>query len=153
MTRTFSKIFGLAGARLGWLYGPTDVVDAVDRVGVSYPLSAPSAAAGLAALEDTDFTDRVRAHNDLWLERLTAELGGLGLHVYPSETNFVLVRFADSDEGAEKGAAAATSFLVARGIVPRLFPGRDYENHMRITLGPAEDLEALIAALRDFFAE
>ena len=146
MTRTFSKVFGLAGARLGWLYGPPAIVDTLRRIGINYPLSAPSAAAGIAALEDEAFTARVRAHNDRWLDRLAAALGGLGLHVYPSETNFVLVRF----DAPGKGAIEAYRFLLARGIVPRLFGGPDFENHMRITLGPDEDLEALVAALRDF---
>ena len=147
MTRTFSKIFGLAGARLGWAYGPPPVIDVLGRVGVTFPVSAPSAAAGLAALEDRAFTEDVRGHNNRWLDRLPNELHALGLYVYPSETNFVLVRF---DEPG-KSAAHAYGALVARGIVPRCFTSRDFADHIRITIGPDEDLEALVAALRDFF--
>ncbi|MDX1575440.1 MAG: histidinol-phosphate transaminase, partial [Kiloniellales bacterium] len=66
MTRTFSKIFGLAGARLGWLYGPPGIVEAVRRVGATYPIANASAAAGIAALEDEAHVRAVRHHTDEW---------------------------------------------------------------------------------------
>jgi histidinol-phosphate aminotransferase len=146
MTRTFSKIFGLAGARLGWLYGAPAIVDAVRRVGSNYPIASASAAAGMAALTDELHIRRVRAHNDKWRAWLTTELMDLGLHVYPSQTNFVLTRFDRPGTSAE----AAYDFLAARGIVPRLFTGRDFQNHMRITIGPAQDLQRFAASLRDY---
>jgi histidinol-phosphate aminotransferase len=146
MTRTFSKIFGLAGARLGWLYGAPAIVDAVRRVGATYPISTASAAAGIAALSDGAHTRLVRAHNDEWRAWLTTELMDLGLHVYPSQTNFVLTRFDRPGTSAE----AAYDFLAARGIVPRLFTGRNFQNHMRITIGPAQDLRRFVASLRDY---
>jgi len=145
MTRTFSKIFGLAGARLGWLYGPPEIVDAVRRVGSNYPIASASAAAGMAALTDDPHFRGVRAHTDEWRAWLAGELMGLGLHVYPSQTNFLLTRFDRPGSSAE----AAYEFLAARGIVPRLFTGPDFRNHMRITIGPAEDLQRFVDGLRE----
>jgi histidinol-phosphate aminotransferase len=145
MTRTFSKIFGLAGARLGWLYGAPAIVDAVRRVGANYPIASASAAAGIAALGDEAHVRRVRAHNDEWRAWLAGELTDLGLHVYPSQTNFLLTRF----DRPETSAEVAYDILAARGIVPRLFASPDFRNHMRITIGPAEDLQRFVASLRD----
>jgi histidinol-phosphate aminotransferase len=149
MTRTFSKIFGLAGVRLGWLYGTASIVAAVRKVGVTYAITAPSAAAGIAALQDHAHTEAVRAHNRRWRARLTRELTALGLHVFPSQTNFVMVRFDDR----EKTAGDAHDFLVARGAVPRLFTGRTFADYLRITIGPEADLGRFLAALREFLTK
>jgi histidinol-phosphate aminotransferase len=148
MTRTFSKIFGLAGARLGWLYGSVPVVEAVRKIGVTYAITAASAAAGIAALQDSAHTDAVRAHNARWRARMSEELKALGLHVFPSQTNFVMVRFDDR----EKTACDAYDYLVARNIVPRLFTGRRFADCLRITIGPEEDLRRFLAALREYLA-
>lgn len=145
MTRTFSKIFGLAGARLGWLYGPPEIVDAVRRVGATYPVANASAAAGIAALEDEAHVRAVRAHTDEWRARLASELTALGLHAFPSQTNFLLTRFDRPGSSAE----AAYEALAARGIVARLFASADFRNHMRITIGPAADLQRFVAGLRE----
>ena len=145
MTRTFSKIFGLAGARLGWLYAPPAVVDAVRRVGATYPIANASAAAGLAALKDEAHFRAVHTHTDEWRDWLAGELTALGLHVYPSQTNFVLARFDRPGSSAE----AAYEALAARGIVPRRFTSPDFRNHLRITLGPAADLQRFVAGLQE----
>ncbi len=147
MTRTFSKVFGLAGARLGWLYGPPGIVEAARRVGATYPIAAASAAAGMAALSDEAHAQAVRSHTDEWRARLADELSALGLHVFPSQTNFLLARFDRPGATAE----AAYESLAARGIVPRLFASPDLRNHMRITIGPAADLQRFVAALREHF--
>src|SRR5262245_15640528 len=81
MCRTFSKIYGLAGLRLGWMYGPAHVVDAINRIRGPFNVNAAAIAAGVAALSDTTHVERSRAHNDQWLPWLTAEIGKLGPEV------------------------------------------------------------------------
>src|SRR5439155_574055 len=96
MCRTFSKIHGLAALRLGWLYGPAHVVDAVNRIRGPFNVNAPAMAAGIAALEDGAHLEASRAHNEKWLAWLTAEIRSLGLEVTPSIANFVLIHFPET---------------------------------------------------------
>ncbi|MEX0841057.1 MAG: histidinol-phosphate transaminase, partial [Xanthobacteraceae bacterium] len=84
MTRTFSKIYGLAALRLGWMYGPAHVVDAVNRVRGPFNVNTPAMTAGIAAIEDAAHVEAARAHNARWLSWLTEEIGKLGLNVTPS---------------------------------------------------------------------
>src|SRR5436189_5082659 len=84
MTRTFSKIYGLAALRLGWLYGPAHVVDAINRIRGPFNVNGPAIAAGVAAIRDAAHVEASRAHNEKWLGWLTAEIGKLGLEVTPS---------------------------------------------------------------------
>ncbi len=147
MTRTFSKIYGLAGLRIGWLYGPDHVVDALNRIRGPFNVSGPAIAAGIAAIEDRDFIRAAADHNELWREKLTTALTGLGLTVTPSVANFLLVHFP---EAPERSAAAADAFLLDRGLVVRRVEAYGFPNALRITVGSAEACEALIAALADF---
>src|SRR5436853_4239780 len=87
MTRTFTKIYGLAALRLGWLYGPEHVVDALNRIRGPFNVTAPAIAAGIAAIEDTAHVEKARAHNDQWLAWLTTEIRKLGLEVTQSIAN------------------------------------------------------------------
>ena len=95
MCRTFSKIYGLAALRLGWLYGPAHVVDALNRIRGPFNVNAPAIAAGIAGLSDTAHVETARAHNTSWLAWLTEEIGKLGLEVTPSVANFVLIHFPE----------------------------------------------------------
>src|SRR5947207_9870459 len=90
MCRTFSKIYGLAGLRLGWMYGPAHVVDAINRIRGPFNVNSAAMAAGVAAIEDTAHVESARAQNDRWPPWLTAELGKLGRMVTPSGANSVL---------------------------------------------------------------
>ena len=99
MTRTFSKIYGLAGLRLGWAYCPAEVADVLHRVRGPFNVNAAAEAAGLAALADIAHVAASRAHNEVWRPWLTDRLAALGLTVYPSIANFVLVRFPDRPQG------------------------------------------------------
>src|ERR1700730_16963879 len=93
MCRTFSKIHGLAALRLGWMFGPAHVVDAVNRIRGPFNLTQSAIEAGIAAIEDVEHQERSREHNTRWLEWLTQEIGKLGLKVTPSVANFVLIHF------------------------------------------------------------
>src|SRR6185312_10747806 len=90
MTRTFSKIHGLAALRLGWVYGPAHVVDAINRIRGPFNVNSPAIAAGIAAIEDVEHQQRSREHNAKWLAWLTDAIGKLGLKVTPSVANFIL---------------------------------------------------------------
>lgn len=146
MCRTFSKIFGLAGARVGWIYGPPDVIDVLRRIALTFPLAAPSVAAAVAALEDHVHTKFVLDANAASRRWLTSKLQELGLEVVPSQTNFVLVRFPDP----HKGAAAASDALRAAGIAVRRFASPAYRDYMRITIGLPDELDACVSAISSF---
>ena len=109
MTRTFSKIHGLGGLRIGWGYGPAHVIEALDRVRGPFNLSTAALAAAEAAILDTAYTDRCRAENTANRAALAAALAGAGVPSDPSETNFLLARFRDADEASPPTRRCATA--------------------------------------------
>ncbi|MCR9121458.1 MAG: histidinol-phosphate transaminase [Phyllobacteriaceae bacterium] len=148
MTRTFSKIHGLAALRIGWLYGPAEIVDALNRVRGPFNVNAPAIAAGAAAIADRAHIDRAIAHNDTWLPKLTEAFEALGLNVTPSVGNFVLIHFPDDDP--DRSAAAADAWLVERGYVLRQVVPYGLPNALRMTIGTEEANEGVIEALTAF---
>lgn len=147
VTRTFSKVYGMAGLRLGWCYGPVEVVDMMTRIGPSFPVNCAANAAGIAAVGDTAHVDRVLEHNRRWIAELSSEFSELGLKVYPSQTNFVLVEFADT---AGKTAAEANAWLNRNGIIPRQFALADFANKLRFTVGDDAGMEKTIVVMKEF---
>ena len=147
MTRTFSKIHGLAGLRVGWAYCPAGVTDVLNRVRGPFNVNAAAQAAALAALEDVAFTDQTRTHNDIWRDWLAQKLTALGLQVVPSVGNFLLVRFA-TDKARD--ANAADAYLARRGIIPRKVAGYGLPDCLRITVGTEDETRAVAQALDDF---
>jgi histidinol-phosphate aminotransferase len=147
MCRTFSKIYGLAALRLGWLYGPEHVVDAINRIRGPFNVNAAAMAAGIAAIADTAHVERARAHNDKWLPWLAAEIRKLGLKVTPSVANFVLIHFPEI-----KGRTAedADAFLTQHGLILRRVKAYKLPNALRMTVGSEEANRLVIAALAEF---
>jgi histidinol-phosphate aminotransferase len=150
MTRTFSKIYALASLRVGWAYGPRDVIGMLDRIRPPFNVSSPAIAAAIAAIEDTEHTERSRAHNAETLPWFRAEVEALGLEVNPSVANFVIVRF---DPDGERSAEAAYRHLFARGIVTRRVAGYGLPDWVRMSIGTREEMEEVVAALRDFVGQ
>lgn len=148
MLRTFSKIYGLAALRLGWAYCPPDVADVLNRVRGPFNVPAPSQAAGVAALADRAHLDKARAHSERWLPWLVARLQEIGLQPVPSAGNFLLVRFPD----AALTADMAAEFLNSRGILPRKMGPYGLADCLRITIGLADENEAVAQALAEFAA-
>ncbi|HJU31404.1 MAG TPA: histidinol-phosphate transaminase [Hyphomicrobiaceae bacterium] len=146
MTRTFSKIYGLAALRLGWAYCPAPVADVLNRVRGPFNVTAPALAAGVAALEDTAHVDFSVAHNDKWLPWVSAEIEKLGLAVTPSVGNFVLIHFPANG----KDAASADEFLKARGIIMRRVAAYGLPNCLRMTIGTEDDNRKVVSALASF---
>lgn len=149
MTRTFSKIFGLANLRLGWAYGPDAVIDALHRTRGPFNVSGPALAAGAAALSDRTHQERAVIHNTEWLEWLGREVRALGLRVTPSIGNFLLIHFPN-DVG--HGAAAADAFLRTRGLVLRGVAAYGLPDALRLSVGSEEANRACVAALEEFVA-
>lgn len=147
MTRTFSKIHGLAALRLGWAYGPSHVMDVLNRIRGPFNVSLPAIAAGVASIQDTFFMDQALAHNTKWLSWLTDEISTLGLDVVPSVGNFVLVHFTK-----EKTAAMADAYLQDHGLVVRRMDGYGMANALRMSVGTEEANHALVNALKGFMA-
>lgn len=149
VTRTFSKIHGLAALRVGWGYGPAEMIGAMERIRPPFNVNLPAQFAAVAALGDEDFQQRSRELVWRWRPWLTQQIGGLGLEVLPSQTNFVLVGFP-----CEGGctARAAENFLAGRGILVRGLTNYRLPDHLRITIGLEEHNRAVVDALAAFMA-
>ncbi len=150
MTRTFSKIFGLAALRIGWAYCPAEIADALNRIRGPFNMSAPSILAGAAAMEDVGHVEKAVVHNDEWLGWLTREIETLGLRVTPSVANFLLMHFPAQ---AGKGAAACDEFLKSRGIILRRVTSYGLPDCLRLTVGTGEENRAVVAALSAFLGK
>jgi len=149
MTRTFSKIHGLAALRLGWAYVPQKVADVLNRIRGPFPTSPLQQQAGAAAIADTAHVARAAAYNAQWRTWLTQQIRGLGLRVDDSAANFVLVHFAPG----LKDAKAADAFLIARGVILRGVGAYGLPDCLRLTVGTEEANRAAVSALRDFMAQ
>jgi histidinol-phosphate aminotransferase len=145
MTRTFSKVFGLGGMRIGWCYAPPDVVDVLNRVRGPFNVSVAAQAAAIAALAEPGWIEKGRDHNAEWRPKLAAGLQAAGIKVWPSEGNFVLADF-----GTPGIAEAADAFLRERGIIVRGVRGYGLPHCLRITVGLADEIEAVVAGLTAF---
>jgi histidinol-phosphate aminotransferase len=147
MCRTFSKIYALAALRLGWLYGPAHVVDAINRIRGPFNVNAAAMAAGIAAIKDTAHVEKSRAHNEQWLVWLLDQIPRLGLQVSASVANFVLIHFPD-----EKGRSAADAdlFLTQRGLILRRVEAYKLPNALRMSVGTEEANRLVVATLAEF---
>jgi histidinol-phosphate aminotransferase len=145
MTRTFSKIFGLGGARLGWAYASAAVIDVLNRVRGPFNVNAAAMAAGIAALAEPQWVERSVTHNTEWRARLSAALQEAGIAVHPSHGNFVLADFATAER-----SKAADAALRARGVIARGVGAYGLSHCLRITIGTAEECGMVAETLTAF---
>jgi histidinol-phosphate aminotransferase len=146
ITRTYSKIFGLAAERIGWGYGSAEAIDAMHRIRAPFNITTAGQAAAIAATRDTGFVEACRVHNEtwrVWFEGEIAKLGNAGLRAVPSKANFVLVLF----EGPVT-AEAAYQGLMDAGYIVRWLPGQGLANGLRITIGTEDETRGVVKALR-----
>lgn len=146
ITRTFSKIHGLAAERIGWGYAAADVISALHRIRLPFNVTRAGQAAAIAAIGDEEFVTASRAHNAKWRAWLAAELESLGNHgvrVVPSATNFLLVLF----EG-EVSAETVYNRLMEAGYIVRWLPGQGLPHALRMTIGTEDETRGLAAAVR-----
>jgi histidinol-phosphate aminotransferase len=146
VTRTFSKIYGLAGERIGWATGAPALIATLNRIRGPFNVTVSGQVAARAALADQDFVERSRRHNAEGLARFAEAvetLGNRGLHAVPSKANFLLVLF----EGA-LSAERALAALAEAGYAVRHLPGQRLPHALRITIGSTEDMDEIAAVLR-----
>jgi len=149
MLRTFSKIYGLAALRVGWAYAPASIIDALNRIRGPFNVSAAAISAAAAAVRDTAFTENARQFNKKWLAWLSDELKKIGLKVYPSIANFVLVEFPKG----KHSAANANIFMMENGLIPRDVASYGLPDCLRISIGLEEDNRAVVQTLTDFLKQ
>jgi histidinol-phosphate aminotransferase len=142
MLRTFSKIHGLAALRIGWAYCPPDIAGVINRTRSAFNVSVPAQAAGVAALADDDFIARTIDMTTNGRDQLVGGLKKLDLHAWPSVTNFLLVKFGARSEDIRIA-------LRDRGIFIRQMGAYNLPDHLRITIGTAEDNDRVLGALKD----
>jgi histidinol-phosphate aminotransferase len=151
VTRTFSKIHGLAAERIGWGYGSADVVNALHRIRMPFCLTTAGQRAAIAAVEDAAFVTSSRDHNRrwrAWFEQEIASLGNAGLRTVPSKANFSLVLF----EG-KLTAETAYNGMMSRGYATRWLPNQGLGHGVRITIGDETHMRDIVAGLREMVAE
>ena len=148
VTRTFSKIYGLAALRLGWAYCPLRITDILNRLRSPFNVTTTALAAGVEAIKDQAYMIKVRDHNAKWRAFMEAELATLGLAGPKSYGNFVLMKFRSSEE-----ARAADQFLQSRGYVIRDVMAYGLPEYLRMTIGLEHHCRGVISVMRDFLTE
>lgn len=147
MTRTFSKVHGMASLRLGWCYANPDIVSVVGRIRSPFNVSTAGQEAGIAALADQQHETKVVSHTAKWHQVASERLTGLGLEITGTEGNFVCVGFPD-EEG--KQAKDADAFLRERNIITRAMAGFGLPKHLRITIGTDDEMTTCLDAVEEF---
>jgi histidinol-phosphate aminotransferase len=147
VTRTFSKIHGLGGLRIGFGYAPLKVAEAVDRIRLPFNVSVPGIEAAVAALGDEAHQQASRELIHTWRPRMTQAIRGFGFEVLPSAGNFVLVRFKDIEQ-----AQRANDYLNSKGVIVRPVGGYGLPEALRITIGTEDQNRAVLDALSEFAA-
>ncbi len=146
MTRTFSKIYGLASLRIGWAYGPDEVIDVLHRIRGPFNVNAAAHAAGIEAVRDQEFVQKAKEHNEKWIPILTQTLRGLGLEIPNSVGNFILMDFSQTG----KLAHDAEKYLSERGLILRNVASYGLVNSLRMSVGTDDDNRAVMDILREF---
>jgi histidinol-phosphate aminotransferase len=147
VTRTFSKMYGLAAERIGWGYASPAIIEAMHRIRLPFSITIAGTAAAIAALGDTEFVEHTRAHNAqwrAWFSQEIAKMGNAGLRAVPSQANFVLVLF----EG-KLTAEAAYKGLMDAGYIVRWLPGQGLPHGLRITVGTEAETRGVATSLRE----
>jgi histidinol-phosphate aminotransferase len=146
VTRTFSKIYGLAAERIGWGYASAEIIDALHRIRAPFNVTTAGQAAAIAAVKDQAWVEASRSHNRQWRQWLDDEVASLsnhGLRAVPSKANFLLILF-----NGKLTAEAAMKGLWDEGFATRWLPGQGLPNGLRITIGTEEQVRAVAAKLR-----
>lgn len=149
MTRTFSKIYGLAAMRLGWGYCPPAIADVLNRIRGPFNVTMSAQHAGIAALDDQDFVERNRDHNRAERDYMQQQLGGMGLEFVPSHGNFILVKFPDQQG---RNADDILAYLKQNGVIVREMHPYGLSQYLRITVGPKAGNRKCIELLEKKFS-
>ncbi len=145
MLRTFSKIYGLGGLRVGWAYAPAPIIDVMNRIRGVFNINSIAQAGAVAALGEAGWLEKNRTHNSQWRAWMIAALEKIGIRCVPSHGNFFLADF-----GSPEGATEADAFLRSRGLIVRAMRGYGLPQMLRISIGTGEECELLAEALGVF---
>ncbi|MCK0120190.1 histidinol-phosphate transaminase [Loktanella sp. F6476L] len=145
MTRTFSKIYGLGGLRVGWGYGPKEIIDVLNRIRGPFNLSSAALAAAEASVRDLDYLEKCRTENAKWRDWLANALAEIGVPCDTSTANFVLARF-----GSEQEANACDDHLKSEGILVRRVAGYKLPHCLRITVGDESACRRVVHGIAQF---
>ncbi len=145
MTRTFSKLYGLGGVRVGWGYGPRHVIDVINRIRGPFNLSGAAIDTAEVAVRDRKYADHCRAENARWRHWMSEALAEIGVPSDVSCANFILARFASRDE-----AQACDAYLQSQGLIVRQVEGYKLPKCLRITVGDEASCRRVVHAVRQF---
>ena len=146
LTRTFSKIYGLASLRIGWSYSSQYIADILNKARGPFNVSGPAQVSALASLDDDDFTQASKNHNTKWLKTLNEELGAINkIKIHPSIANFILIDFL-----SEKNCQNINQKLLENSIIFREMKGYGLPSCLRATIGTDEENEIVINNLKNF---
>jgi histidinol-phosphate aminotransferase len=145
MTRTFSKIYGLGGLRIGWGYAPRAIIDVLNRIRGPFNLSAAALAAAEAAVRDGAYFTKCRNENARWRDWLSTALAGLGVPSDTTTANFILARF-----GSEEEALACNEALKTAGIIVRHPKNYGFPHCLRITVGDESACRRIVHTIGQF---
>jgi histidinol-phosphate aminotransferase len=145
MTRTFSKIHGLASLRLGWSYSCSYIAQVLNKVRGPFNVSGAAMEAGIAAINDDDFIEKSIKHNNKWLKILKDELDRINLKSHPSIANFILIDFLDDNKCQQ-----ANDFLLHNNIIVRQMVDYKLPTCLRITIGTEQENRSVIGLLEEF---
>ncbi len=147
VTRTFSKIHGLASLRLGWCYGHEDILSVLGRVRSPFNVSEISQKAGEIAVQDKSFQSMVLDHNKKWKRILVEELTSLGFYFTGSEGNFLSI---GKTKHLKKDIKDLDKFLRSNNVITRSLEFFGLPEHIRITIGKEKDMSILLELIKDF---
>ncbi|SCA55473.1 Histidinol-phosphate aminotransferase [Candidatus Terasakiella magnetica] len=150
MTRTFSKMYGLGGVRLGWSYASEEITDVLNRARNPFNVTSLALAAGEAALDDELFVAKTRKHNTKWLRWVEDEVRKLGLECTTSYANFALIRFPHQEGHSSRQADA---FLRTQGIIVRQMAAYGLGDCLRVSIGAEDEMSAFMDALKEFMSK
>ncbi|MEM9421725.1 MAG: histidinol-phosphate transaminase [Pseudomonadota bacterium] len=153
MMRTFSKVYGLAGARVGWAYAPAEVIGVLNRIRGPFNVSAPALSAAASAMADQTFVAQNKAHNFAERQRVTNALEGFGFEVVPSYGNFVLFSIPGKEDAQEQHAAALLAFLEERGVLIRAAASSQLPTHLRVSIGSTQANDKFLEGAKDYAEE
>ena len=147
--RTLSKLYGLSGLRIGWAYGPEDIISTLLHLKGGFNVSIAAQAAGEAALLDEEYADEMRAHSQKWIAYMSDALTELGIKVTPSVCNFILIHFPNGRDQMK----AVDAHLKENGINVGQVGMYQLDASLRVTVGTEDECRAFVTAMKDYFGK
>ena len=147
-TRTFSKIYGLASLRIGWMYASKEIIEYINRIRLPFNINSFAQIAAVEALKDNDFLYKAKLHNDCWKPWIENQLNELGIETTPGVANFVLAKFRNQLQ-----ANSCYSYLEQKGILIRKIEEYGLPEYLRITVGLEEENKILCEEIKNFLKQ